>query len=142
MCKDAAKVINEKGVDAAVAEISSKEGKFVAKRTDLFLAIAYLHLLADALTSVLAIFALLAGKYLGQQWMDPFMGLVGATLVVQWSWGLLHSSARRSQARCIQRSRPRYGFGTAAVDHQRGGFSRCRLREKDQASKGGDRQTT
>jgi len=55
---------------------------------------AYLHVLADALTSVLAIFALLAGKYLGQQWLDPFMGLVGATLVVHWSWGLLRSSAR------------------------------------------------
>jgi len=55
---------------------------------------AYLHVLADALTSVFAIFALLAGKYLGQQWLDPFMGLVGATLVVRWSWGLLRSSAR------------------------------------------------
>jgi cation diffusion facilitator family transporter len=55
---------------------------------------AYLHVLADALTSVLAIFALLFGKYLGQQWLDPFMGLVGATLVVRWSWGLLRSSAR------------------------------------------------
>jgi len=55
---------------------------------------AYIHVLADALTSVLAIFALLAGKYLGQQWLDPFMGLVGATLVVRWSWGLLRSSAR------------------------------------------------
>ena len=55
---------------------------------------AYLHVLADALTSVLAIFALLAGKYLGQQWLDPFMGLVGATLVVRWSLGLLSSSAR------------------------------------------------
>jgi len=55
---------------------------------------AYIHVLADALTSILAIFALLAGKYLGQQWLDPFMGLVGATLVVRWSWGLLRSSAR------------------------------------------------
>src|SRR3989339_2197104 len=55
---------------------------------------AYLHVLADALTSVLAIFALLAGKYLGQQWLDPFMGLVGAALVVHWSRGLLRSSAR------------------------------------------------
>jgi len=55
---------------------------------------AYLHVLADALTSVLAIFALLSGKYLGQQWLDPFMGLVGATLVVRLSWGLLRSSAR------------------------------------------------
>lgn len=55
---------------------------------------AYLHVLADALTSVLAIFALLAGKYLGQPWMDPFMGLVGAVLVVRWSYGLIQSSAR------------------------------------------------
>lgn len=55
---------------------------------------AYLHVLADALTSVLAIFALLAGKYMGQGWLDPFMGVVGAVLVVRWSWGLLHSSAR------------------------------------------------
>jgi cation diffusion facilitator family transporter len=55
---------------------------------------AYLHVLADALTSMLAIFALLAGKYLGQGWLDPFMGVVGAALVVRWSWGLLHSSAR------------------------------------------------
>lgn len=55
---------------------------------------AYLHVLADALTSVLAIFALLFGKYLRQQWLDPCMGLVGATLVVRWSWGLLRSSAR------------------------------------------------
>ena len=55
---------------------------------------AYLHVVADALTSVLAIFALLFGKYLGQQWLDPFMGLVGATLVVRWSWGMLRSSAR------------------------------------------------
>jgi cation diffusion facilitator family transporter len=55
---------------------------------------AYLHVLADALTSILAIVALLAGKYLGQQWLDPFMGLVGATLVMRWSWGLLRSSVR------------------------------------------------
>ena len=54
---------------------------------------AYLHVLADALTSVFAILALLAGKYLGQPWLDPFMGLVGATLVVRWSWGLLRASA-------------------------------------------------
>ena len=55
---------------------------------------AYIHVLADALTSVFAIIALLAGKNLGQPWLDPFMGLVGATLVMRWSWGLLRSSAR------------------------------------------------
>jgi Co/Zn/Cd efflux system component len=46
---------------------------------------AYLHVLADALTSVLAIFALLAAKYFGVYWMDPMMGIVGAALVTRWS---------------------------------------------------------
>lgn len=55
---------------------------------------AYLHVLADALTSVLAIIALLAGKYLGAGWLDPAMGLVGAALVARWSLGLIFSSAR------------------------------------------------
>jgi cation diffusion facilitator family transporter len=54
---------------------------------------AHMHVLADALTSVLAIVALLAGKYLGQPWLDPFMGLVGAALIVRWSWGLLRASS-------------------------------------------------
>ena len=55
---------------------------------------AYLHVLADALTSLLAIFALLAGKYAGATWLDPVMGVVGAALVFRWSWGLLKQSAR------------------------------------------------
>jgi cation diffusion facilitator family transporter len=42
---------------------------------------AYLHVLADALTSVLAIVALLAAKFYGLNWLDPFMGIVGAALV-------------------------------------------------------------
>jgi cation diffusion facilitator family transporter len=50
---------------------------------------AYLHVLADALTSVLAIVALLAGKLAGWAWLDPVMGLVGGALVAHWSWGLL-----------------------------------------------------
>lgn len=54
---------------------------------------AYLHVLADALTSLLAIFALLAGKYLGLAWMDPLMGIVGAVLVARWSVGLLRSTS-------------------------------------------------
>ncbi len=53
---------------------------------------AYLHVLADALTSVLAIVALLAAKYFGLTWMDPFMGLVGAVLVARWSFGLLKTT--------------------------------------------------
>ncbi len=55
---------------------------------------AYLHVLADALTSVLAIFALLAGKYFGLMWLDPFMGILGAALVIRWSYGLVCSSTR------------------------------------------------
>jgi cation diffusion facilitator family transporter len=54
---------------------------------------AYLHVLADALTSVLAIVALLAAKYFGLAWMDPFMGLVGAALVARWSFGLLKATS-------------------------------------------------
>lgn len=53
---------------------------------------AYLHVLADALTSLLAIFALLAAKYFGFIWADPLMGIVGAILVARWSFGLLHST--------------------------------------------------
>lgn len=53
---------------------------------------AYLHVLADAMTSVLAIVALLAGRYYGLAWMDPLMGILGAVLVAQWSWGLIRSS--------------------------------------------------
>lgn len=55
---------------------------------------AYFHVLADALTSLLAIFALLAAKYLGLVWMDPMMGIVGAALVARWSLGLLRQTSR------------------------------------------------
>ena len=54
---------------------------------------AYLHVLADALTSVLAIGALLAGKYAGLTWMDPLMGVLGALLVARWSVGLLRDTS-------------------------------------------------
>ncbi len=55
---------------------------------------AYLHVLADALTSILAIGALLAGKFFGAGWLDPAMGLVGAALVARWSFGLIRDSSR------------------------------------------------
>lgn len=54
---------------------------------------AYLHVMADALTSLLAIFALLIGKYTGAIWMDPVMGIIGAILVARWSLGLLRSTS-------------------------------------------------
>lgn len=50
---------------------------------------AYLHVLADALTSVLAIVALLSGKYFGWNWLDPVMGIVGAVIITRWSYGLM-----------------------------------------------------
>ena len=55
---------------------------------------AYLHVMADALTSVTAIIALLAAKYFGWVWMDPVMGLVGSVLVANWSIGLLKQTSR------------------------------------------------
>ena len=53
---------------------------------------AYLHVLADALTSVLAIVALVSGRSLGWTWMDPVMGVVGGTVIARWSWGLLRDT--------------------------------------------------
>lgn len=53
---------------------------------------AYLHVLADALTSVLAIVALLLGRAYGWFWADPVMGIVGAIVISRWSWGLIKDS--------------------------------------------------
>ena len=47
-----------------------------------------MHVIADALTSVMAIIALVAGKYLGWAWMDPAMGMVGALVIIKWGVGL------------------------------------------------------
>jgi cation diffusion facilitator family transporter len=61
---------------------------------DLNLKSAYVHVLTDALTSVLAIGALAAGLWAGWTWLDPAMGLVGGALVGWWAKGLLAESAR------------------------------------------------
>ncbi len=61
---------------------------------DLNLRAAYLHVVADAATSVLAIVALLVGMLWGATWMDPVMGIVGAVLVTVWAWGLLRSTGK------------------------------------------------
>lgn len=53
---------------------------------------AYLHVLADAATSVLAIGALLAGRRYGAAWLDPVIGLLGAALVAKWAAGLIKVS--------------------------------------------------
>ncbi|MDH7800189.1 MULTISPECIES: CDF family Co(II)/Ni(II) efflux transporter DmeF [unclassified Rhizobium] len=54
---------------------------------------AYLHVLADALTSVLAIVALLLGKWNGWSFLDPAMGIVGGLVIAHWSWGLIRLTA-------------------------------------------------
>jgi cation diffusion facilitator family transporter len=55
---------------------------------------AYLHVLADALTSVLAIIALLLGGLYHWNWMDPAMGIVGGLVIGRWSWGLIRDAGR------------------------------------------------
>ena len=61
---------------------------------DLNLRAAYLHVIADATTSLLAIFALFGGKLWGANWLDPTMGIVGAGLVAIWAYGLLRDTGR------------------------------------------------
>ena len=64
-----------------------------AASADLNLRGAYLHVLADALTSVLAIVALSAALWLGWWWLDPLVGVLGAAMIAVWAKGLLHESA-------------------------------------------------
>jgi cation diffusion facilitator family transporter len=61
---------------------------------DLNLRSAYVHVIADAFTSVLAIAALAAGLWAGWNWLDPVMGLVGGGVIAWWAKGLLADSAR------------------------------------------------
>jgi cation diffusion facilitator family transporter len=53
---------------------------------------AYLHVIADALTSVLAIAALITGKFLGWTFLDPVMGVVGGLLILRWAWSLIRQT--------------------------------------------------
>jgi cation diffusion facilitator family transporter len=59
---------------------------------DLNLRAAYVHVMADAAVSVLAIVGLVAGRQLGWVWMDPVMGIVGACVIANWSWGLIRAA--------------------------------------------------
>jgi cation diffusion facilitator family transporter len=55
---------------------------------------ALAHVLADALTSVLAIFALVAGRYMtSAHWLDPLMGIIGAIVIFRWAWSLVRKTA-------------------------------------------------
>lgn len=53
---------------------------------------AYMHILADALTSVMAIVALMLGKYFGWIFFDPLIGIVGGLIILKWSIGLIRQS--------------------------------------------------
>jgi cation diffusion facilitator family transporter len=61
---------------------------------DLNLKSAYVHIVADALTSILAIAALLSGKYFGWNWLDPVMGIVGGVLIGVWAVNLIRETSR------------------------------------------------
>jgi cation diffusion facilitator family transporter len=82
------------GHDDEHAGHEHEHGHEHAHHQDLNVRAAYLHVLADAATSVLAILALLGGKLWGLAWLDPIMGLAGAVLIAVWARGLLRDSGR------------------------------------------------
>lgn len=77
----------------APAGLAGSDERLAAHHHDHNLRAAYLHVLADALTSVTAIVALATGKLLGWIWMDPLMGLVGSAVIARWSYGLLRETS-------------------------------------------------
>jgi cation diffusion facilitator family transporter len=74
---------------------AQKKAKPVAGTLDFNLRAAYIHIVADALTSVLAILALALGKWAGLWYFDPAMGLVGGAVIVWWSVGLCRQASRQ-----------------------------------------------
>lgn len=80
----------DRHVHAAHADREEPEREHHARDNNL--RAAYLHVLADALTSILAIVALLLGRSRGWLWADPLMGMVGAAVILRWSWGLMRDA--------------------------------------------------
>ena len=74
-------------------EHEQKESHHHHAHDDLNLKSAYLHVIADALTSIFAIIALLCAKYFTFNWLDPLMGIVGATLILRWAILLLKDTS-------------------------------------------------
>jgi cation diffusion facilitator family transporter len=68
------------------------DGQEHGDNPDLNLKAAYIHVLADAVTSLLAIVALVGGKTLGWIWLDPVMGLAGSAVITQWAWVLIRDT--------------------------------------------------
>ena len=82
------------GPDASAVSRKQQEQLHATRHQDLNLRSAYIHVAADAATSVLAIGALTGGKFFGLVWLDPVMGFIGAVVVALWSFGLLRSTSR------------------------------------------------
>src|SRR5438067_3563779 len=76
-----------------LADRHHEDGGGSAHHHDLNLRAAYLHVLADAFTSVLAITALTGGKFFGWAWLDPVVGIVGSGVVFSWAYTLLRDTS-------------------------------------------------
>src|SRR5438034_5295562 len=81
------------GCAVLLADRHHDHGGGSSHREDLNLRAAYLHVLADAFTSVLAITALTGGKFFGWAWLDPVVGIVGSGVVFSWSYTLLRDTS-------------------------------------------------
>src|SRR5881409_2112514 len=81
------------GCAVLLADRHHEHGDGSAHSHDLNLRAAYLHVLADAFTSVLAITALTGGKFFGWAWLDPVVGIVGSGVVFSWAYQLLRDTS-------------------------------------------------
>src|SRR2546421_8007979 len=81
------------GCAVLLADRHHESGSGSSHREDLNLRAAYLHVLADAFTSVLAITALTGGKFFGWAWLDPAVGIVGSGVVFSWAYTLLRDTS-------------------------------------------------
>jgi len=81
------------GCAVLLADRHHESGDGSSHREDLNLRAAYLHVLADAFTSVLAISALTGGKFFGWAWLDPVVGIVGSGVVFSWAYTLLRDTS-------------------------------------------------
>jgi cation diffusion facilitator family transporter len=81
------------GCAVLLADRHHESGGGSSHHEDLNLRAAYLHVLADAFTSVLAITALTGGKFFGWAWLDPVVGIVGSGVVFSWAYTLLRDTS-------------------------------------------------
>jgi cation diffusion facilitator family transporter len=88
---------NPHGYEVAFNEHHSREhgsSAAAASHRDNNMRAAFIHVAADAAVSVLAIIGLVAGRFFGWVWMDPVMGIVGAIVISNWSFGLVRDTGR------------------------------------------------